>query len=154
MRSTTSATEPVSYYEVLSAFRAAACAARGTDLRGQSLVDLDVFGSMLNSFVVELRSKLRPAGIEYGLRQAGFGKLTSTGGRILDPVPVRQHHGNMVVDTRCENKTDAKHPAGIFTLDLPSGCDAETHGNTNSIVIDSAPPPHRKRRGFRRGELR
>jgi hypothetical protein len=42
MRSTTSATDPVSHYEVLSTFWAAACAARGTDLRGQSLVNLVV----------------------------------------------------------------------------------------------------------------
>jgi hypothetical protein len=76
-----------------------------------------------------------------------------TGGRILDPVPVGQHHGNIVVDIQCENKTDTKHRADIFTLDLPSVCDAETHAITNSIVIDSAPPPHRERRGFRRGEL-
>ncbi|HEX4268042.1 MAG TPA: hypothetical protein VHY36_09165, partial [Steroidobacteraceae bacterium] len=41
MRSTTSATDPVSHYEVLSTFWAAACAARGTDLRGQSLVNLE-----------------------------------------------------------------------------------------------------------------
>jgi hypothetical protein len=224
MRSTTSATDPVSYYEVLSTFWAVACAARGTDLRGQSLVNLEVLGSKLDSFVVELGSKLRPAGIEYGLRQAGSGKPTGiyvadadapvlphepggeraaaakltveraaesepisaleedhrvtvpadrarrlewthsvhgrsllfkvpTGGRILDPVPVRQHHGYMVVDTRRENKIDAKHPAGIFTPDLPSVCDAETHASTNSIATCYAPPPRRERRGFRRGEL-
>jgi hypothetical protein len=77
-----------------------------------------------------------------------------TGGRILDPVPVVQHHGNMIVDTRCEYKTDAKPRADIFMPDLTSVCDAETHANTNLIVIDSTPPPRRKRRGFRRGELR
>ena len=382
MRSTASATDPVSYSEVLSAFWAAARAACGTDLRGQSLVNLEVLGPVLNSFVAELESKLRPAGIEYGLGQAGSGqstginvpdadapvlahepggqlmqevlptvrdlgvdgsnsglapgtlrngerllvlaaetrrldllarrkrcqaleaqvdtdlaspvlsilrnldlqieipaatgilseaaaaKLTTerpaepepisaleedhritvpadrarrlegdppqrsllapprplamgisrdrklpadglngirmqaeelaaaeseldqiearwpafvvppggllnlpavvphpvhrpslllkvpTGGRILDPVPICQHHGNMVIDTRCENKTDAKHPAGIFTPDLPSVCDAETHASTNSTVIDNALPPRRERGGFLRGELR
>ncbi|MGB6486877.1 MAG: hypothetical protein WBE91_08350, partial [Steroidobacteraceae bacterium] len=90
MRSTTAATHPVSYYEVLSTFWAAACAARGTDLRGQSLVNLDVLGPVLDSFVVELESKLRPAGIEYGLGQAGSGQ--STGIDIADAdAPVLPH---------------------------------------------------------------
>ena len=40
MPSTPSATDPRSYYEVLSTFWAASCTARGTDLRGQSLVNL------------------------------------------------------------------------------------------------------------------
>jgi hypothetical protein len=90
MRSTTSATDPVSYYKVFSNFWAAACAARGTDLRGQSLVNLEVLCPMLDSLVVELGSKLRPAGIEYGLRQAGFGKPTGIYAADAD-APVLPH---------------------------------------------------------------
>jgi len=59
MPSTTAATDPLSYYEVLSALWAAACTARGTDLRGQSLVNLDVFNPMPDGLLVELGSKLR-----------------------------------------------------------------------------------------------
>ena len=94
-----------------------------------------------------------PAIVPDPVHRTSLSLKVPTGCRILDPVPVCQHHGNMVVNTRCESKTDAKHPAGIFTLDLPSVCDAETHASTNSIVIGSAPPPRRERRGFRRGEL-
>jgi hypothetical protein len=46
MPSTTAATAPLSYYEALSTLRAAACTARGTDLRGESLVNFDVFGKV------------------------------------------------------------------------------------------------------------
>ena len=74
MPSTTSATAPLSYYEVLSTFWAAACPACGTDLRGQSLVNLDVLGPVPHGLIVELGSKLRPARIEYGFGQAGSGK--------------------------------------------------------------------------------
>ena len=59
MPSTTPATDPLSYYEVLSALWTAACTARGTDLRGQSLVNLDVLNPMPDGLVVELGSKLR-----------------------------------------------------------------------------------------------
>ena len=38
-----------------------------------------------------------------------------SGARILDPVPVGQHHVNMVVERCRKNKTDAKHPVGIFS---------------------------------------
>jgi hypothetical protein len=94
-----------------------------------------------------------PAIVPHPVHRPSLLLKVPTGGRILDPVPVGQHHGNMIVDTRCENKTDAKHRADIFTLDLPSVCDAKTHASTNSIVIGNALPPRRERRGFRRGEL-
>jgi hypothetical protein len=86
MPSATTTTDPLSYYEVLSTFWAAACTACGTDLRGQALVNLEVLGPVLDSFVAELGSKLRPAGIEHGLGQAGSGKPTGTlcdGERLL-----------------------------------------------------------------------
>jgi hypothetical protein len=82
MPSTTTTTHPVPHYEVLSTFWAAACTARGTDLRGQSLVNLEVLSAVPDGFVAELGSKLRPAGIEYGLGQAGSGQ--STGIDIAD----------------------------------------------------------------------
>ncbi|MGB6488236.1 MAG: hypothetical protein WBE91_15275 [Steroidobacteraceae bacterium] len=74
MPSTTAATDPLSYYEVLSTLWAAAHAARGTDLRGQSLINLDVLNPVPDGFVAELGSKPRPAGIEDGFRQAGSGE--------------------------------------------------------------------------------
>src|SRR6185437_6692375 len=74
MPSTTAATAPLSDYEALSTLWAAAYTARGTDLRGKSLVNLDVLSSVPHGFVADLRSKLRPAGIEYGLGQAGAGQ--------------------------------------------------------------------------------
>jgi hypothetical protein len=93
MPSTTATTDPLSHYEVLSTFWAAARTACGTDLRGQSLVNLDVLGPVPHGFVVELGSKLRPAGIEHGLGQAGSGQ--STGIDIADadaPVLPDQSH--------------------------------------------------------------
>lgn len=90
MPSTTDATYPLSHYEVFSTFWAAACAARGTDLRGQSLVNLDVFGPVPDGFVAKLRSKLRPAGIEYGFGQAGFGQSRGIAVAHTDP-PVLPH---------------------------------------------------------------
>jgi hypothetical protein len=74
MPSTTAATDPLSYYEVLSALWAAACSARGTDLRDQSLVNLDVLNSMPDGLVMKLGSKLRPARIEHGLGEARSGE--------------------------------------------------------------------------------
>jgi hypothetical protein len=73
-----------------------------------------------------------------------------TGSRILDPIPVGQHHGYMVIDTRYENKTDAKHPAGIFTPDSPSVYDAETHASCDRRTHSR----RRERRDFRVGALR
>jgi hypothetical protein len=43
-----------------------------------------------------------------------------TGGRILDPVAVGQHHVSRVVDKERRNKTDAKYSLGVFTLVMPS----------------------------------
>jgi len=62
MPNTTAATAPLSHYEALSTLWAAAYTARGTDLRGESLVNLDVLTPVPHGFVVELGSKLRPAG--------------------------------------------------------------------------------------------
>src|SRR5487761_441602 len=77
MPSTTSVANPLSYYEAFSTLWAAACTAHGTDLRGKSLVHLDVLGCVPCGFVAQLRSKRRPAGIEHGLGQAGSGKPTA-----------------------------------------------------------------------------
>jgi hypothetical protein len=64
MLNTALRTSPVSDYEALSALWAAECAAPGTDLRGEAFVNLEVLGPVPDGFVAELRSKLRPAGIE------------------------------------------------------------------------------------------
>ena len=74
MPSTTATTAPLSDYEALSTLWAAAHSARGTDLRGKSLVNLDVLSPVPDGLIADLRSKLRPAGIEYGLGQAGAGQ--------------------------------------------------------------------------------
>ena len=113
MSSTTSTTRPLSYYEVLSTFWAAARTACGTDLRGESLVNLDVFGPMPHGFVVELGSKLRPAGIEHGLGQAGSGQ--SRGIDIADAdAPVLPHEsGRQLMQemppTVCDPGVDSPH---------------------------------------------
>src|SRR6185437_12416532 len=97
MPSTTAATTPVSYYEALSTLWAAARTARGTDLRGKSLVNLDVLTPVPHGFVSELGSKLRPAGIEHGFGQAGAGQ--SAGIDIADadaPVLAHEPRGQLV----------------------------------------------------------
>ncbi len=97
MPSTTAATAPVPYYEALSTLWAAACAARGGDLRGESLVNLDVLGPMSRGFGVKLGSKLRPAGIEHGLGQAGSGQ--SAGIDVADAeAPVLAHDGRRALE--------------------------------------------------------
>ncbi|MGB6487206.1 MAG: hypothetical protein WBE91_10025 [Steroidobacteraceae bacterium] len=91
MQSTTAATDPLSYYEVFSALWAAARAARGTNLRGEPLINFDVLSPVPHGFVAKLGSKLRPAGIEHGLRQAGSGK--SVGIDVADTdAPVLLHY--------------------------------------------------------------
>src|SRR5690348_3536827 len=78
MPSTTLATDPLSNYEALSTLWAAARSARGTDLRGKSLLNLDVLTPVPQGFVAELKSKLRPAGIEHGFAQAGSDQSAGT----------------------------------------------------------------------------
>ena len=97
MPSTTSTTDPVPYYEAFSTFWAAACTARGTDLRGQMLINLEVLSPVPHGLVVELGSKLRPAGIEDGLRQAGSGE--SAGIDVADAnAPILPHEpGGQIV---------------------------------------------------------
>jgi hypothetical protein len=97
MPSTASATDPVSHYEAFSTLWAAARSARGTDLRGESLINLDVLSTVPESFVAELPSKLRPASIEHGLSQAGSGQ--SPGIDIADedtPVFAHEPRGQLV----------------------------------------------------------
>jgi hypothetical protein len=100
-----------------------------------------------------------------------------TGGRILDPVSVGQHHVSMIVDKDGENKTDAKYSLGIFTVDLPSTirqnsgvfratrprdglkdaarrCPRMLRHLTTASADHRAPPPRPERRGFRRREFR
>src|SRR5215472_4602255 len=77
MLNTALTTNPRSHYQAFSTFWAAACTAPGTDLRGKSLVNLDVFSPVPHGLVAKLRSKLRPAGIQNGLRHAGPGKSGS-----------------------------------------------------------------------------
>ena len=134
MPSTASATDPVSHYEAFSTLWAAARSARGTDLRGESLINLDVLSTVPESFVAELPSKLRPASIEHGLSQAGSGQ--SPGIDIADedtpvfelfadslhsvrvqakelaaaagPIPIRKQHLDKVAGTCKINNPDAK----------------------------------------------
>src|SRR6516165_9797685 len=74
MLNTALKTSPLSDYEALSTLWAAECAAPGTDLRGEALVNFDVLGPVPDGLVAELGSKLRPAGIEDRLRHAGPGE--------------------------------------------------------------------------------
>ena len=75
-------THPLSYSEVCDTFGAADCAAARTDLGRESFVSLEIFGSVPEGFVAELRSKLRPACNENGLRHAGPGE--SRGVHVAD----------------------------------------------------------------------
>ena len=164
MPSTTAATDPVPHYEALSTLWAAACSARGTDLRGQAT------SSLLGL----------PAIVPDPAHRPSLLLQMPSGARILDPVSVGQHPVNRVVERWRENKTDAKHPVGTFTLELPSEMPevSNVYGATrlgsglkdlscprsqipNSLPLTGtaragcrAPPPRPERRGFRRGELR
>src|SRR6185437_4726909 len=105
MPSTTAATAPLSHYEALSTLWAAAQTARGTDLRGKSLVNLDVLSPVPDGLVADLRSKLRPAGIEYGLGQAGAGQ--SGGVDVADadaPVLAHQPRGQLVQEVHATGR--------------------------------------------------
>jgi len=76
---------------------AAAHTARGTDLRGKSLVNLDVLSPVPDGLVADLESKLRPAGIEYGLGQAGAGQSRGIDVADVDaPVLAHQPRGQLV----------------------------------------------------------
>ena len=97
MPSTTVATAPLSHYEALSTLWAAAHSARGTDLRGKSLVNLDVLSPVPDGLVADLGSKLRPAGIEYGLGQAGAGQCRRIDVTDTDaPVLAHEPRGQLV----------------------------------------------------------
>ncbi|HWF97541.1 MAG TPA: hypothetical protein VN691_00005 [Steroidobacteraceae bacterium] len=115
MPNTTSAANPVPYYEALSTFWAAACTTRGTDLRGQSLVNLDVLSPVPHGFVAKLESKLRPAGIVDGLRQAGSGK--PSGVNVTDddaPVLLYEPRGNPMKEVPAAVRdfgVDSAHPS-------------------------------------------
>jgi hypothetical protein len=114
----------VTLYEVLSTFWAAARTACGTDLRGQSLLNLDVLNSVPDGFVVELGSKLRPAGIEYGLGQAGSGKperidVTDTDALVLPHQPSGQPMLEMLATVR-DLGVDGSH-AGLAPGALGNG---------------------------------
>ena len=74
MLNTALRTHPLSYSKVCDTFRAADCSAARTHLGGEVLINLDVLGAVPYGFVAELGSKLRPAGIENGLSQAGSGE--------------------------------------------------------------------------------
>ncbi len=97
MPSTTTATNPLSDYEALSTLWATACSARGTDLRGESLIHLDVLGPVPRGFVAKLRSKQRPAGIEHGFGQAGSGQSGAIDVADADaPVLAHETRGQLV----------------------------------------------------------
>jgi len=125
MPSTTSATAPLSHYEALSTLWAAAYTARGTDLRGESLVNLDVLTPVPHGFVAELGSKLRPADIEHGLGQAGSGQAAGIDVPDADtPVLAHEPRGQLVQEmfaTVSDLRMDGPHTG------LASGalCDAE-----------------------------
>lgn len=123
MPSTTSATAPLPYYEALSTVWAATCTARGADLRGQSLVNFDVLTPVPQGFVA-LGSKLRPAGIEHGLAQAGSDESRGTDIADADaPVPAHKPRGQLMQEmpaTVCDLRVDGPH-AGLASGALRDG---------------------------------
>ena len=74
MPNTALTTTPVSYSKVCDTFRATDCTAARTHPGCESLINFEVFGPVPDGFVAELMSKLRPAGIEHGLRQPTTGE--------------------------------------------------------------------------------
>src|SRR5579863_3152570 len=100
-----------------------------------------------------------------------------TGSRILDPIPVREHHGERVIETLEVNNPDAEF-SGVFTRftfrplsevepmrgvmymcgALTKACHrrsrmrAVRHRSTAARATESAPSPRPERRRFRRGE--
>ena len=105
MPSTTSATDPLSDYEALSTLWAAARSARGTDLRGKSLVNLDVLTPVPQGFIAEPRSKLRPAGIEYGFGQAGSAEP--------EPVPPTKEDHRLTLQPNGPRGLEGDPPQGL-----------------------------------------
>src|SRR6516162_2776736 len=74
MLNATFTTLPVSYSKACDTFGATDCAAARACLGRSMLAHFDVLRSVLESLVAELRSKLRPAGIENGFRHLCLGE--------------------------------------------------------------------------------
>ena len=91
----TFATRPLSYSKVCDAFRPLLGhrAASRTDLGTESLVHFLVPSSARNRFVAQHGSEGRPACIEHGLRQSGFGE--SGGVHISDRDVIEVSHDAM-----------------------------------------------------------
>lgn len=92
----------------------AACTARGTDLRGKSLINLDVLTPVPQGFIAKLGSKLRPAGIEHGFGQAGSGQSVRIDIADADaPVLAHEPRGQLVQEmlaTVRNLRVDGPHP--------------------------------------------
>ena len=82
MRYATLRTYPTSYSEVCDTFRPRLACAKRTVSGGERFIDFLVPGPVRKRFVAEHVSEGRPARIENGLRQAGFGE--SGGVHIAD----------------------------------------------------------------------
>jgi hypothetical protein len=123
MPSTTAATAPLSDYEALSTSWAAACTARGTDLRGESLVNRDVLGQVQVPAATGILGEASAAELPLDgaaepepvpppekdpVHLPSLSPKMPTGGRILDPVPVRKHHGERVTGTLEIDNPDAE----------------------------------------------
>src|ERR1700738_2524466 len=82
MRDATLSTYPSSYSEVCDTFRPRLACARRTDSGRERFIHFLVPSPVRSRFIAEHASKGRPACIENGLRQAGFGE--SSGVHIAD----------------------------------------------------------------------
>ena len=74
MRDTTHSTYPASYSEVCDTFRPRLAVAKRTDPGRERFIDFLVRRPVRSRFVAEHTSEGRPACVEHGLRQAGFGE--------------------------------------------------------------------------------
>ena len=74
MRDTTHSTYPASYSEVCDTFRPRLAVAKRTDSGGERFIDFLVRSPVRSRFVAEHASEGRPASIQDGLCQAGFGE--------------------------------------------------------------------------------
>src|ERR1700680_1068536 len=115
MRHPTLRTDPASYSEVCDTFRPRLACARRTDSGRERFIYFLVPSPVRSRFVAEHVSEGRPACIEHGLRQAGFGE--SGGIRIADRdvVELSNDAGRPLVVKVAARAADARVDIGHLT---------------------------------------
>jgi hypothetical protein len=139
MRNTTLRTYPTSYSELCDTFRPRLGMARRTDSGRERFIHFLAPSPVRNRFVAEHASEGRPACIEHGFRQAGFGESGGvhiadcnsivaeipdeiTGARLaveesgerLDAVSIHQQHRGKLMPSKTSDKTLKLTETSIF----------------------------------------